>query len=92
MRFFRFLLLLYLDALVENKPIAVVPTMLLGGVMAVLVFYGVFTEPNPDPAAIGLAVVLTLMIVILVTVAIIDRRSKKKARPGPSKNGVRSRF
>jgi hypothetical protein len=82
------LLRLYLDALLENKPLVVIPTLVVGGTLGIVaISIGVLQR---DTASIVMMAVVALMILVLLVVGIVDRKTnpqrKNKAKTRPMQN------
>lgn len=80
----RFLFRVYLNALLNGNPIALIPTL----VVVVAVSVGPFYEglSQRDPGAIALASLIGLLFTVLLVVAIVDRKLNPKKTPNaPSK-------
>ena len=85
-----FLIRLYFNALFDNKPLVVIPTLVVGGTIGIVgIFVGVVQR---DTASIVMMAVVALMLFILLAVGFIDRkmnpdvknRTRKKAGTGPT--------
>lgn len=78
---------IYINALLNGNPIAVVPTLIVAVVLGSSFFYEGISQR--DPAAIAFAVIAGLMLIVVLAIAIVDRRLNPKKPRTPARSNRR---